>query len=80
MVNDTTRLLGLDGLVVCGVTDGMTGPVVHLQTTDEVGRVCPAPYAGQSFAAAHPRIFAASMAFTPIPKGSALPCASKLAE
>lgn len=37
MVNDTTRLLGLDGLVVVEVehsTDGH-GPVVHLATGDE---------------------------------------------
>lgn len=43
MVNDTTRLLGLDGLVVATVedaTDGL-GPVVHLATGDEQARHCP---------------------------------------
>ena len=41
MVNDTTRLLGLAGLAVTGVADGMDGPVVHLVTADEQARRCP---------------------------------------
>ena len=41
MVNDTTRLLGLDGLVVVGVADDTDGPVVHLVTADEQARHCP---------------------------------------
>ncbi len=41
MVNDTTRLLGLDGLAVVGVEDGPVGPVVHVVTADEAARRCP---------------------------------------
>jgi hypothetical protein len=41
VVNDTTRLLGLSGLAVVGVEDGMDGPVVHLVTADEEARRCP---------------------------------------
>lgn len=42
MVNDTTRLLGLHGLVVTRVDDGNDGlPVVHLDTADERARACP---------------------------------------
>ncbi|MGI5182522.1 ISL3 family transposase [Dactylosporangium sp. CA-152071] len=42
MVNDTTRLLGLEGLAVVGVEDdGAGGPVVHLVTADEQARCCP---------------------------------------
>src|SRR6266545_1680010 len=41
VVNDTTRLLGLDGLAVIGVEDGPVGPVVHVVTADERARVCP---------------------------------------
>jgi transposase len=41
MVEDTTRLLGLQGLAVTGVEDGPAGPVVHLVTADEGARVCP---------------------------------------
>lgn len=41
MVNDTTRLLGLDGLAVVGVEEGPVGPVVHLVTADEAARRCP---------------------------------------
>jgi transposase len=41
MANDTTRLLGLDGLAVVAVNDGMDGPVVHLVTADERARSCP---------------------------------------
>lgn len=43
MVNDTTRLLGLEGLAVTAVeepSDG--GPVVYLVTADERARACPA--------------------------------------
>ena len=41
MLNDTTRLLGLDGLAVTEVTDGPTGPVVQLRTADDQARNCP---------------------------------------
>jgi transposase len=46
MVNDTTRLLGLDGLAVTRVEDGHDGgdgggPVVYLATTEVGARVCP---------------------------------------
>jgi transposase len=41
MVDDTSRLLGLDGLAVVGVNDGPDGPVVHLVTADEDARRCP---------------------------------------
>jgi transposase len=41
MVEDTTRLLGLDGLAVVRVDDGVDGPVVHLVTADEQARRCP---------------------------------------
>jgi transposase len=41
MVNDTTRLLGLDGLAVTAVADGPDGPVVDLVTADEQARRCP---------------------------------------
>ena len=42
MVNDTTRLLGLDGLAVVAVEDsGAGGLVVHLATADERARRCP---------------------------------------
>lgn len=41
MVNDTTRLLGLDGLAVVGVEDGPVGPVVQVVTADEAARRCP---------------------------------------
>lgn len=41
MVNDTTRLLGLDGLAVVGVADGPAGLVVQVVTADEAARVCP---------------------------------------
>jgi transposase len=41
MVEDTTRLLGLDGLAVVRVDDGVDGPVVHLVTADEQARLCP---------------------------------------
>ena len=35
VVNDTTRLLGLDGLAVVGVEDGPAGLVVQVVTADE---------------------------------------------
>ncbi len=43
MVNDTTRLLGLDGLAVVAVEDGgdAGGPVVDLVTADARARQCP---------------------------------------
>ena len=41
MVEDTTRLLGLDGLAVVKVDDGVDGPVVRLVTADEQARYCP---------------------------------------
>lgn len=41
MVNDTTRLLGLDGLAVVGVAGDPDMPVVHLVTADEQARHCP---------------------------------------
>jgi transposase len=41
VVNDTTRLLGLDGLAVVAVEDGDDGPVVHLVTDHEAARRCP---------------------------------------
>jgi transposase len=41
MVDDTSRLLGLDGLAVVEVQDGPDGPVVYVETTDERARVCP---------------------------------------
>jgi transposase len=41
VVNDTTRLLGLDGLAVVSVEDGPVGPVVHVVTADEAARRCP---------------------------------------
>jgi transposase len=41
MVNDTTRLLGLEGLAVVKVVEGEHGPVVHLETADERARACP---------------------------------------
>jgi transposase len=41
MVDDTSRLLGLAGLAVVGVEDGLDGPVVHVVTADERARVCP---------------------------------------
>jgi transposase len=41
VVNDTTRLLGLDGLAVTRVETGEVGPVVHLRTADEAARACP---------------------------------------
>jgi transposase len=41
VVNDTTRLLGLDGLAVVGVGGDPDGPVVHLVTADERARHCP---------------------------------------
>jgi hypothetical protein len=41
VVDDTTRLLGLDGLAVVGVADDPDGPVVHLVTADEWARHCP---------------------------------------
>lgn len=41
MVNDTTRLLGLEGLAVVKVDEGVHGPVVHLETADEAARACP---------------------------------------
>ncbi len=41
MVDDTSRLLGLDGLAVVGVRDGPDGLVVQVQTVDERARVCP---------------------------------------
>ena len=41
MANDTTRLLGLDGLAVVGVADDTDGPVVHLVTADERACHCP---------------------------------------
>jgi transposase len=41
MDDATTRLLGLDGLAVTGVEDGLDGPVVHLVTADEAARRCP---------------------------------------
>jgi transposase len=42
MVNDTTRLLGLDGLVAERVELDATGvPVVHLSTGCEQARCCP---------------------------------------
>jgi transposase len=41
VVNDTTRLLGLDGLAVVGVEDGPAGLVVQVVTADEAARVCP---------------------------------------
>lgn len=49
MVNDTTRLLGLDGLVVVAVEDvtDRQGSVVHLATGDEQAAVPAVRYAGQ---------------------------------
>ena len=41
MIDDTTLLLGLDGLAVTGVAAGVDGPVVHLATADEQARCCP---------------------------------------
>jgi transposase len=41
MIDDTTRLLGLDGLAVTAVQDGAEGPLVHLATADEQARRCP---------------------------------------
>lgn len=42
MVNDTTRLFGLDGVAVTAVLDGPDGrPLVHLATVDERARICP---------------------------------------
>jgi hypothetical protein len=45
MVNDTTLLLGLDGLAVTKVVAAGDGardePVVHLATADERARLCP---------------------------------------
>lgn len=41
MVDDTSRLLGLDGLAVVGVTDGPHGLVVQVNTADERARMCP---------------------------------------
>jgi transposase len=41
MVEDTTRLLGLEGLAVARVDDGVDGPVVHLLTADDQARCCP---------------------------------------
>ena len=41
MVDDTSRLLGLDGLAVVGVEDGPDGPVVQVVTADENARNCP---------------------------------------
>jgi transposase len=41
MVDDTSRLLGLDGLAVVGVADGPHGPVVQVNTADERARLCP---------------------------------------
>jgi len=41
MVDGTTRLLGLEGLAVAGVADGLDGPVVHVFTVDEQARRCP---------------------------------------
>jgi transposase len=42
MVNDTTRLLGLEGLAVVAVEDGLVGAaVVYLETSDERARACP---------------------------------------
>ena len=41
MVDDTSRLLGLDGLAVVGVSDGPDGPVVQLATAEENARNCP---------------------------------------
>ncbi|MFC0429198.1 transposase family protein [Kutzneria buriramensis] len=42
MVNDTTRLPGLDGLVVTMVDDNNDNglSVVHMETADERARVC----------------------------------------
>lgn len=41
MVDDTSRLLGLDGLAVVGVQDGPEGLVVQVNTADERARMCP---------------------------------------
>jgi transposase len=41
VVNDTTRLLGLDGLAVVGVADDGEDPVVHLVTADDQAWHCP---------------------------------------
>lgn len=41
MVNDTTRLLGLDGLAVVGVAGDTDGPVVAVVTADDRARHCP---------------------------------------
>jgi transposase len=41
MVEDTTRLFGLEGLVVVGVDEGVDGLRVHLRTADEQARCCP---------------------------------------
>lgn len=41
MVDDTSRLLALDGLAVVEVQDGPDGPVVHVETVDERARMCP---------------------------------------
>jgi transposase len=41
MVNDTSRLLGLEGLAVTRVDEEVGVPVVYLVTTDEQARCCP---------------------------------------
>jgi transposase len=41
VVNDTTRLLGLDGLAVVGVAGDIDGPVVAVVTADDRARHCP---------------------------------------
>jgi len=41
MVEDATRLLGLDGLAVVRVDESGDGPVVHLVTAEEQARCCP---------------------------------------
>jgi len=41
MVDDTSRLLGLHGLAVVGVSGGPDGLVVQVSTADERARTCP---------------------------------------
>jgi transposase len=42
LVNDTTRLFGMDGVAITAVLDGPDGrPLVHLATADARARICP---------------------------------------
>jgi hypothetical protein len=41
MVDDTTRLLGLEGLAITGVDESVGEPVTHLATADEQAWRCP---------------------------------------